>query len=332
VQFSFSSFRRALPVFTLGSLLTFAASTAAATGLVDGFNVTIFNNFKSQFTDLQGTLAVGKNLSLTGYALNQSAPNPNTAAGGFDTVVGGSMLFQNGTIYGKVSASSASISGASVCAGCLTIGSAPIDFGQLESTVKNQSSFLYTLSSTGTVTQPYSTLTLTGSGTAFEVFTLSSAQLNGNSGIAVTGVAANATILINVTDTASHTATTSGGGFSINGQQLQNAQNVVFNFASSITTISIANSFYSSMLAPSADVIGSYGAFNGDLVASSYSGSNQFNLDPFTGNIPTPPVATPEPATLGLFAIATLLMVAGAFRRNCRDQKRTSQLTVIESQ
>ena len=118
-----------------------------------------------------------------------------------------------------------------MCAGCLTIGSAPIDFGQLESTVKNQSSFLYTLSSTGTVTQPYSTLTLTGSGSAFEVFTLSSAQLNGNSGIAVTGVAANATILINVTDSGSHSATTSNGGFSINGQQLQNTQNVVFNFA-----------------------------------------------------------------------------------------------------
>ena len=93
MQFSFPSFRRAFQAFTLGSLLTFAAGTAAATGLVDGFNVTVFNNFKSQYTDLQGTLAVGKNLSLTGYALNQSAPNPNTAAGGFDTVVGGSMLF-----------------------------------------------------------------------------------------------------------------------------------------------------------------------------------------------------------------------------------------------
>jgi len=309
--------QRSIQLLACTILVSGTAAALHATSLVDGFNVTVFNNFSSQYSDLQGTLAVGKNLTLAGYALNQSAPNPNTAAGGFDTVVGGSLLFQNGTIYGKVSANSATITGASICAGCLTTGGAsPIHFGELETNLQNENSFLYALSPTGTVAQPYSTLMLNGSGSSIEVFSISSSQLANNSGIAVTGVSANATILINVSDTGSHLATTSPGGFSINGQQVQSAQNVVFNFSSTITTVSIANSFYSSMLAPYADVTGSYGAFNGDLVAAGYSGSNQFNLDPFTGNIPTPPVATPEPGTVGLFAIAALLVGAGVFRRN----------------
>jgi choice-of-anchor A domain-containing protein len=318
---SASSFLRSIPRIAGAALLVATASVLRSASLVDGFNVTVFNNFSSQYSDLQGTLAVGKNLTLTGYALNQSAPHPNTTGGGFDTVVGGSLFFQYGAMYGPVSAGAATVSGASICAGCVSTGGAsPLNFAQLETSLRNENSFLYSLSSTGTVSQPYSTLTLNGSGTAgLEVFSISSSQLSSNSGIAIAGVSSTATILINVLDSGSHLATTSSSGFSINGQQVQNAPNVVFNFASTITNISITNSFYSSLLAPNAGVSGSYGAFNGDLVAANYSGNNQFNLDPFTGAIPIPPTSAPEPGTLGTLILTALSGAAclflGKFRR-----------------
>jgi choice-of-anchor A domain-containing protein len=128
--------------------------------------------------------------------------------------------------------------------------------------------------------------------------------LSGNSGIDITGLAANATVVINVTDTGTHTAQTSSAGLQINGTQVQSASNVLFNFADTFTGISVASSFYSSILAPTASVTGGYGAFNGDLFAAAYSGNNQFNLDPFSGTLPT---ATPEPGTFGMLSLAGLL-------------------------
>lgn len=282
------------------------ASALHATSLVNGFNVVTLGNFTSSNSDLQGTLAVGQNLTLSGYALNQSAPHPNTAAGGFDTVVGGAFQFSNGTLYGKVSAASATVTSAGVCAGCVTTGGAdPLDFSAVAVQGKAQSSFFYTLSPTGSVTKPYSTLLLNASGPSLlQVFSITSAQLSGNSGINITGLAANVTVVINVTDSGTHTAQTSSAGLQINGTQVQSASNVLFNFADTFTGISIANSFYSSILAPTASVTGGYGAFNGDLFAAAYSGHNQFNHDPFSGTLPS---ATPEPGTLGMLSAVGLL-------------------------
>ena len=122
-------FRRK-PALSLAAVgLFFAgAATLHSASLVDGFNVTVFNNFTSQYTDVGGTLAVGNNLNLTGYALNQGVPNPNPApaSGGFDTVVGGAFSFQGGTIYGKVSAASATVTGSTVCSGCVVTGHRPL--------------------------------------------------------------------------------------------------------------------------------------------------------------------------------------------------------------
>jgi choice-of-anchor A domain-containing protein len=166
-------------------------------------------------------------------------------AGGFDTVVGGAFNFSNGTVYGKVSSASATVTGAGVCAGCLSTSSAsPLNFSAVAAQGQAENSFLYTLTPTGSVTKPYSTLMLNASGSSLlQVFSITSAQLSGNSGIDITGLAANATVVINVTDNGTHTAQTSSAGLQINGTQVQSASNVLFNFADTFTGISIANSF-----------------------------------------------------------------------------------------
>jgi len=319
--------KRGLRVASFGLFLA-AGATLHATSLVDGFDVTVFNNFTSQYTAVGGTLAVGKNLSLTGYGLNGSAPNPNpvAASGGFDTVVGGALSFQSGTIFGKVSAGSATVTGSTVCSGCVVTGASPIDFTALEAATKSQSNFLYALSSTGTVSKPFSTLLLNAGGNAtVQVFSITSSQLSGNSGIDITGVSPEMTVIVNVSDSGSHSASTSSSGLLVNGQQVQSDGMVLFNFAPTITSISITNSFYTSVLAPSAAVSGGYGSLNGDLVASSYSGNTLFNLSAFTGALPTIPTTTPEPGTFGLLAGIALSSAAFLYRRGRTGYKRGSK-------
>lgn len=238
---------------------TFAGASALyATSVVTGFKVVTLGSFTSSNSDLGGTLAVGQNLTLSGYALNQSAPNPNTAAGGFDKVVAGAFNFSNGAAYGKVAAVSATITGVDTCAGRLiTGGASPLNFSAVAAQGQAVHSFLYTLTPTGLVTKPYSTLILNASGSSpLQVFSITSAQLSGNSGIDITGLTANATVVINVTDTGTHTAQTSSVGLQIDGTQAQSTSNVIFNFADTFTGISIATSFYSSILAPTVSVTG----------------------------------------------------------------------------
>lgn len=287
----------AVVAFIFGS-----AGVLRASSLVDGFNVVTFGNFTSQNSDLQGTLAVGGNLTLQNYALNQLAPVPNSAAGGYDTVVGANFSLTNGTVYGSVHAASASLANATICNGCSVTGSgAPLDFASIANSTRAKSNFLYQLTPTGSATMSSSTLLLNASGnSSLQVFSISAWQLSNNSAIDVTNLAAGSTVVINVGDTGSHAATTASGGFLINGSQVQNAGNIIFNFENTIEDISIANSWYASVLAPYADVTGRYGAFNGDLVAASYQGNNQFNLDPFSGSLPTPPSTVPEPGSIGM--------------------------------
>jgi len=308
-------------VFFLAAIFLGSSCVLPASSLVTGFNVVSLGDFNSSNSDLQGTLAVRGNLTLQNYSLNQSAPMPNTAAGGYDTIVGGDLTFKQGSVYGKVHSTAASFTSASVCSGCSITGStSPIDFNALASSVNTENIFLYQLTSTGSTTMPYSTLMLAGSGnSALQVFSITAAQLSNNSGIDITNLPSGATVLINVSDTGSHSATTSSAGLQINNVQQQTATNVVFNFDSTITNISIANSFYASMLAPNANVQGTYGAFNGDLVAKNYSGNEQFNRDPFSGTLPTAPAAVPEPASIGLIA-GSLFVGFGLFRSRYRHK------------
>lgn len=294
---------------TLFALTSIGCSGLNASGLVDGFNVVTLGKFSSQNGDLQGTLAVGGNLVLQNYSLNQSAPVPNTSGGGYDTVAAGNFSLAGGTLYGTAHSASASFTNATVCNGCSATGSSsPVDFTSVAQSARATNSFLYHLTPTGTATTLYSALVLNASGGAsLQVFSITSAELSNNAGIDITNLDPSATVVINVTDSGSHSATTSAAGLAINHNLVQRAGNVLFNFGSGITDISLANSFYASLLAPSAHITGGYGAFNGDLLAGSYSGSNQFNLDGFSGTHPTPSCPTPEPSSIGMIVGAMFL-------------------------
>jgi choice-of-anchor A domain-containing protein len=284
------------------TLLT--GSTCWATSLVSGFNVVVFGDFTGQNSDLQGTLAVGGDLKLQNYALNELAARPNIVPGGFDTAVGGNLSLTNGSIYGPTFARSVSLSNVNSCGDCIATGLVPpLKFSDLYSEATQTSSYLYHLTPTGSAVFSFNNLYLTGSGaSSVDVFEIDDSQISNASTIDITNVTPGAAIVINVAG--SGPVATAKGQLQLNGAAVSKGNNILFNFASSITAISLNNGFDASMLAPTANVIGDYGEFNGDMVVASYTGFNQFEPNPFDGPLPS---ATPEPASFSLIA-GTLLI------------------------
>src|SRR3989337_2830566 len=79
----------------IGSVL-FSPAARAATAF-DGLNVLIQDNFQSQFSEVQGVLAVGGNATLFNYGVDLLS-TPYGGAGGYGLVVGGDLTFTSGGV------------------------------------------------------------------------------------------------------------------------------------------------------------------------------------------------------------------------------------------
>jgi len=233
-------------------------------------------------------------------------PRANTASGGFQTVVAGDFSFTNGSIYGLAFARSTSFTNVNSCCGCISTGlTPPIDFAALYSDAMNESSYLYRLAPTGSAVLSFGNLYLTGSGTgSMEIFQIDALQMSNASTLNIANLASDAAVVINVAGSGS--VLTGGGQLQLNGSTAHTGNDVLFNFASSISSISLYNGCDASILAPNANVVGSYGEFNGDLVAAGYTGSNQFQINPFDAAVPTP---TAEPNSFNLIAGVALTII-----------------------
>ena len=98
-------------------------------------------------------------------------------------------------------------------------------------------------------------------------------------------------------------------------------ENVLFNFYEA-KSLTISGGFYGSILAAGADVYGSHGHVNGQLIANSFTGSTQLNDGGF--NVDSDPGTTPqqvdEPATYPLLALATCFLLY-ASRKKLKAQR-----------
>src|SRR3990172_1411890 len=84
----------------LGATLIGAAvlspAVHAAT-VFDGLNVLVQDSFQSQFSEVQGVLAVGGNATLFNYGVDLLS-TPYGGAGGYGLVVGGNLTFSSGSV------------------------------------------------------------------------------------------------------------------------------------------------------------------------------------------------------------------------------------------
>lgn len=271
----------ALPVFAQAGVL----------GAADGYNVFTKGNFWSQYSDTEGKMAVGGNLTANGYSIGAKSGSQDV-----NVQVKGNLNYSNGSINGKsLVDGNANVSSANT--GSISKG-VTIDFDAAFQDLSQKSASWFNLAANGSVSKPYSTINFNGSDSALNIFTIDGDALWNASDVRF-NVAAGSTVLVNVTGT---NVKFKNYGYGLNGLS-QN--NLLWNVADA-TSVSY-DYLEGSLLAANADVTTGWGVINGQVISNSWSGNSQINDYTFTGNLPTEPV--PEPATIAVlsFGAAALL-------------------------
>ncbi|WP_242402249.1 choice-of-anchor A family protein [Methylophilus sp. OH31] len=299
-------------MFKSAVIATLAMQSMAASadvldfGVAGQFNVFVFNNFTSSYSDVEGAVAVGGNFNVTGYAVNEL----NKAVAGNSLVVGNNLTYNNGSVKngnidvgGTTSTSSFGFTGAYT-------DSDPINFTNERTYLLNLSASLNNLVNTGTATYNYSGLQLTASNnSSAQIFDIDGSFFNSRNNTTFSGFSAGQTIILNI----------SGSGLTFNGGTgtdfASYGFNVVYNFYEA-TALSTGSGATGTILAPLADITGGFTAINGNVIANSWNTNTQVNVKgmfkptEITGLVVTP---VPEPESYGMLLVG--LGVVGLLAR-----------------
>lgn len=250
-------------------------------GAATPYNVFILGNITQPSADTEGKLAVGGNANLGGYSVGDKLANTN---GTEDVlVVGGNLIYTSGRVYnGNVvfgGTSNLPVSSVSIEEGTLRQEANVIDFAAATTYLEGLSTQLGGYAPNGTTTFQWGTLNLSNGDPFFNIFSVNAADLNAAHTVEI-NVPNGATVLVNIYGT---TVDWNGGLF-VNGTSIRN---VIYNFpeatAITISGIDVKGSF----LAPFADLTFPAGIITGQTIVKSMTGSGQFNLSPFIGNVPS---------------------------------------------
>lgn len=285
-----------------------ASANVLDLGVAGRFNVFVFNDFISSYSDVEGAVAVGGDFSATGYAVNQL----NQAVAGNAMVVGGDLNFQNGSVVnGNIDVAGTINTNPSFTFGGAYTHSQPINFANERIYLQNVSTSLNALSNTGSASYHYSGLQLTASNSSdAQIFDIDGSLFNTRNNTTFTGFSAGQTIILNI----------SGSNLTFNGGTGTNFANgnfnVIYNFYEA-TAISTGSGATGTILAPLANITGGFTAINGNVIANSWNTNTQVNVrgmyrpTEISGLVVTP---VPEPASFALM-LSGLGMLAISLRR-----------------
>jgi len=330
-----------------GLLVAQGASAAPVIdlGVAAQYSAFIFGDVKAA-NDVEGRLAVGGSLTANGLSVGYRAP---AGSSGPALVVGGDVRFTNGRIYSTAPAAvkdSSAGEGNLVpwdpalahygnsygvfgglnkgSSGYLDLRAEPkisgvVDFKAAQTQLTALSGSLATLASTGTVAQPWSDISLSGSGKAgavevFDILLGSKNKLGGSwvmPTLSLSNVAADAWVVINILNEGDVQLTGGFAGF----KPVQEAQGkVLFNLAN-------ANRVKlgwvdGSVLAPKAELYGQ-GHVEGTVIGASISQAFEIGWEPFTPT-PRPPETSkvPEPQIAWLAGLALAAAALASRRRS----------------
>jgi choice-of-anchor A domain-containing protein/uncharacterized repeat protein (TIGR01451 family) len=281
--------RRARPVLALEALedRTLMSVTGSALGVAGAFNVFVLGQLTQSYTDSEGRVAAGGNVSLTGYGIGSALSN--SAGQRDDLVVGGQLTYNQGQVFNGniVSGGTALLQNVGLPNGTARQGT-PVDFAAARTQLGALSAAYAALASNGTTADTYGTIRLTGADPTLDVFSLSAAELASANGLNITAPAG-ATVLVNVSGTADQMQYF---GMTVSGTD---KQHVLFNFPNATSLTLAGISVQGSVLAPGADVTFNNGNLEGTLVAGSLTGSGEFHNFPTLAQI-TVQVPAPAPA------------------------------------
>ncbi len=300
----------------LGAACVFASLVGATSAHASSydFNALVFQNFTGTNSDVEGGLAAGGKINLTGYTvglqLSAADNSKNTLVAGQSITAGSGSLVHGNAVAPDVSGISSNFS----ISNGGKIADHAINFTNLQTYYNNISSNFAGKTVNGNYQNNFSTLNLTGSAAGLNVFDLKASDFNNISGL-VLNIANNGFAVINVSGDSINLPNV---GYSANVQ----GSHILFNFtdATSLTM----GSFLGSILAPNANVTFDSGALNGQLIANSFNGGGQINyhLADESFNLTTP---TPEASTW-LMLIAGVAAIGATLRRRGRGKLAATNL------
>jgi choice-of-anchor A domain-containing protein len=319
-----------------------AHADSAPFGVLSAYNLvalgtsSVAGNITGPITsDSGGRIAAAGQITHTlGIGYNLGSDPWGSLANGYAVVAGGGIKITDTSDYfrlgggGGVWASSSNTSNFDFSAekgvnAKLTVGgTSPIDFATERTAMQTLNKNLSTLTSNGTTVESGSsswlTLTLTGSSSTLNVFTLTAAQFdNDQLDFIVSSADSGATIIVNVLGD----DLTLGKAIEINGQQEGDSNDdnnlILFNFVTA-TNVTINAQYDAAMLAPYATLSGT-SQMGGNFIVAAVGTTGEIHNDESMVTLPpfTPTSATPEPGTITLLS-SGLVFMAGALRRRKR--------------
>ena len=182
--------------------------------------------------------------------------------------------------------------------------STSVNFATAQTLLSQESAYWATLTKTANTVVNYGAISVTGTDPTLDVFDINGSDLATANGLTITAPAG-ATVLLNINGVID---TMSNFQISLNGTD---DYHVLYNFFQATSLVDNNVSIEGSLLAANAAVSGAGDHINGTLIAGSLSGGLEQHLYLFQGNLPTPPLAAPEPGTWAMFLIGVgLLAVA----------------------
>ncbi|UGQ47267.1 choice-of-anchor A family protein [Massilia endophytica] len=297
-----------------GALLAGAAKADTLDlGFIKGANLFSLGSFTAMGSDVEGAVIVRGDANVANYSIN--AKNED-AYGSYSLVVGGNLNYNSGSISngqwyvgGTSLLTSFGADSASFAAGAPT----GLNLGAMASQALGVSSALAQAPSTGSVNTQWGGLFVSGTGKSVEVFDLTGAMLQSVNWLNVSNLAANATLIFNVSGADALGFNQNGGGFGAFSNY-----NVLFNFYESTHLNFASIGLEASVLAPLATVTGG-GVITGNVIAGNWAAQTQVNAgNAFqAANVQgfAPSVAEPAPWAMGLIGFCLIGFLGRRSRR-----------------
>jgi choice-of-anchor A domain-containing protein len=234
----------------------------------------------SKIPDIEGRLAVGGNLSISGFSIGGRVPHgsglPSLVVGGDLTSIGGGGIYDNYSSPGYAVYSGKRGANVPNYIDFRPQAVSPVDFEAERTYLTILSQQLRDMPATGTVSQLYSTVTLTGSNQDIEVFNLSASQVKGGLDLVLANVKPGAHLVLNVSSDDQRRVKI---GISMASFQDRH-QNVLFNLPDADVVNFTGVLVLGSVLAPYACVRDSSGHLEGTIVAASWDSSMEIGYGP----------------------------------------------------
>ena len=307
---------------------------SAQAGVVDldymmkGANIYALNNFSSQWSDVEGAVLAGGNVTTSGYTFNQSKTAGHQ---GYALVARGDLTMTGGEVMaGKIY-----VGGKSTTTNTNKIERSPdnpFDFEAAAAYYQALSGDLAKVNSTGSVRAQSEGVIVSGSGGGIvDVFNVSADMFRNASSWGLENLTMGQTLIFNVSG-----ANAGFREYGISFEPLRN-YNVLFNFPDAVE-LNIKG-MIGSVLAPKATVSDNWGQVNGQVVVNNWNSTNQINANHFFRPVeldgfrdpppvvtPEQPVDVPEPGTLALLLLGAGMVLA--VRRGRKAPAEPSRLAL----